>query len=402
MIAVGDARPSPAPPTGAESGPQGRARAALRIDHVVNVIADAASGVAAAVRGLAAAEAGRPGNHVHVHALDPVLPVGNAAVHAYARSSFPLPFASCSRPLARGLREAAGQAQIVHVHNLWSCSLLHAVQAVRDTRCRLVCSPHGALDPRSRRTSAWKKWAWWHLLQRRALEQVDLFRATSAAEAEHIRALGFRTPVVVVPNGVEVPAPPPRGPAEPRTVGFLGRIHPVKALDRLVDAWRLVAPARPGWRLRICGPDGGGLAALRGRAAGLPRITFEPAVAEADKSSWYASCDLVVLPSHGENFAMVVAEALAHGVPVVCSTGAPWGGLVSEGCGWWVDNGVASLTAALLEATGHDRDTLASMGSRGRSWMTRDYSWAQAAARMCAAYDDLLADDAPSAGGSMP
>lgn len=401
MIAAGDVRPPPAPPAGTDCGPDGHAPVALRIDHVVNVIADAVSGVAAAVRGLAAAEATRHGNRVHVHALTPTMPVGGATVHTYD-PSFPVPFASYSWPLARALREAAGQSQILHVHNLWSFPLVHAASAVGGTGCRLVCSPHGALDPRSRRMSVWKKWAWWHLLQRRALERVDLFRATSVAEAEHIGALGFRAPVVVVPNGVEVPAMVRRPVAEPRTLGFLGRIHPVKALDRLVDAWRLVAPSRPDWRLRLCGPDGGALAALCARAADLPRITFEPAVAETDKSSWYASCDLVVLPSHCENFGMVVAEALAHGVPVVCSTGAPWGGLVSEGCGWWVGNEVASLQTALLDATGHDRGTLASMGERGRAWMAREFSWGQAATRMLTAYDGLLAGDAPATRGSMP
>ena len=400
MIAVGDARPSPVPPARADAGPVGNAPVARRIDHVVNLVADPASGVAAAVRGLATAEAAHDGTRIHVHALAPAPCIGAATVHTYAPSSFPRAFASHSGQLSRGLRKAAVEAQVLHVHNLWSFPLIDAARAVAGTPCRLVCSPHGALDPRSRRTSGWKKWAWWHLLQHRALDRVDLFRATSVAEAEQIGALGFRAPVVVVPNGVEVPALVRRPLAEPRTVGFLGRIHPVKALDRLLDAWEHVATSRPDWRLRLCGPDGGALAALRTRAAGLPRITFEPTVAEADKSSWYASCDLVVLPSHGENFGMVVAEALAHGVPVICSTGAPWGGLVSEGCGWWVGNESTSLRAALLDATSLDRGTLASMGARGRAWMQREFSWQQAATRMLAAYDDLLAGGAPRAGGS--
>lgn len=40
-----------------------------------------------------------------------------------------------------------------------------------------------------------------------------------------------------------------------------------------------------------------------------------------------------VLPTHSENFGMVVAEALAHGCPAVASRGAPWAGLKTEGCG---------------------------------------------------------------------
>ena len=53
-----------------------------------------------------------------------------------------------------------------------------------------------------------------------------------------------------------------------------------------------------------------------------------------EKIAEYASADLFVLPTKGENFGMVVAEALAAGTPVVCTSAAPWADLSRFGAGW--------------------------------------------------------------------
>ena len=106
----------------------------------------------------------------------------------------------------------------------------------------------------------------------------------------------------------------------------------------------------------------------------------------AAKSSALYSADLLVLPSLNENFAMVVAEALAHGTPVISTKGAPWKGLVKYGCGWWIDHGVEPLAATLASAMAMSRLGLNSMGSRGREWMAREYSWDRIAADMTNVY----------------
>ena len=54
----------------------------------------------------------------------------------------------------------------------------------------------------------------------------------------------------------------------------------------------------------------------------------------------YAAADLFILPTLDDNFAMTVAEALAHGTPVISTKGAPWQDLETHGCGWWIDHGV--------------------------------------------------------------
>jgi glycosyltransferase involved in cell wall biosynthesis len=105
------------------------------------------------------------------------------------------------------------------------------------------------------------------------------------------------------------------------------------------------------------------------------------------KASFFESADLLVAPSYTENFALVVAEALAHGVPVIASKGTPWRRVEEVGCGLWVDNSPESLAAAITQIS---RMPLREMGIRGRDWMRKEFSWDQAASRMVQLYQSML------------
>ena len=92
------------------------------------------------------------------------------------------------------------------------------------------------------------------------------------------------------------------------------------------------------------------------------------------KTRAYLDADVFVLPTFSENFGVVVAEALAHGLPVITTRGAPWADLETYGCGWWVDIGVEPLVQALREAMALSDDERRAMGERGRDYVRR-YDW---------------------------
>jgi len=362
----------------------------LRVRHVVAAADHSGHGVAEAVRQLAAAQQ-VAGADVEVLAARPSGQVEGVMVRGHRGEPFPHPALMRSPDLRAALRKSVVAGDVIHAHNLWTMPVVYAAEAAGMACCPLVCSTHGALDSRSLRVSRLKKLAAWWGWQRRVLTRVDLFHATSPEEADQIRCQGLRAPVAVIPHGVEVPVMTPRPVGrELRSVAFLGRLHPIKGVDRLLRAWGRIAQERPDWQLRICGPDGGAARELRTLAAALPRAVFETGIPANERAAWFSECDLLVLPSHGENFGMVVAESLAHGVPVVASTGTPWRGVVEHGCGWWAANDVATLEATLRAATSLERPTLLDMGRRGREWMIRDFSWLSVAERMLAAYRWLL------------
>jgi glycosyltransferase involved in cell wall biosynthesis len=88
---------------------------------------------------------------------------------------------------------------------------------------------------------------------------------------------------------------------------------------------------------------------------------------------------------------MAVAEALAHGLPVLTTTGAPWSVVVERGCGWWVEPSVTGLESGLRQATALGRPQLEAMGANGRRLIAERFSWEVVARDMTALYEDLVA-----------
>jgi glycosyltransferase involved in cell wall biosynthesis len=296
------------------------------------------------------------------------------------------------------VREAAGaSAAVVHDHGLWLPENAAVAYAARRAGAPLVVALKGMASPWALRHRRLKKKAAWWAYQRRALALADVLQVSSSGEVEDVRRLGLGAPVALVPYGVE---PPPeaveaeRGPVEagPRRALFLSRIHPVKGLPLLVEAWARVRPQ--GWELVVAGPDEGGHRAeveRLVREAGLDgAVSFTGPVADGEKWALYRSASLFVLPTHTENFGIVVAEALAAGVPVLTTRGAPWAALERERCGWWTDVSADGVAGALAEATALPAGALREAGERGRRYARRELSWDRAAVQTRALYAWLL------------
>jgi glycosyltransferase involved in cell wall biosynthesis len=237
----------------------------------------------------------------------------------------------------------------------------------------------------------------WSILQRPAVQSATCFHATAESEYEDIRRLGFCQPVAVIPNGVDIPPPMVKSSAVPRTVMFLGRIHPKKGLDMLLRAWGAVHSRHPDWRLQIVGDDeayhgsSGYLDELKRLAVrlGLERLEFSGALYGMAKWQAYADADVFVLPTHSENFGMSVAEALASGTPALVSKGAPWSDLDQRRAGRWIDIGIDPLAAGLDSLMRQSQLELRIMGLNGRAWMTDAYSWRTIGRQMSELYQWL-------------
>jgi glycosyltransferase involved in cell wall biosynthesis len=288
-----------------------------------------------------------------------------------------------------------GAADVLHDNGIW---LLHNHQlAVLATRRRIprVVSARGMLEPWALRHKRWKKLLAWQLYQRRDLERTLLLHATAAQEARNIESFGLGVPVCVIPNGIDIPNINPAKAAErdaaSRTALFLGRIYPVKGLPMLIQAWARVRPQN--WCLQIAGPDEAGHRAEVERAvsaAGLnDTVVFLGPIELKAKSSAYFNADLFILPSYSESFGMAVAEALAHGLPVLTTKGTPWADLALHGCGWSVEPTVEGIAEGLRQAVAQDRAMLQGMGAKGRAWVAADFGWNSVALSLLAAYKQL-------------
>jgi glycosyltransferase involved in cell wall biosynthesis len=149
----------------------------------------------------------------------------------------------------------------------------------------------------------------------------------------------------------------------------------------------------------VAGPDEDGHEALVRAAVkktGLEdQFVFTGPVFGEAKQGLFQRADLFVLPTFSENFGLVIAEALAGGIPVITTKGAPWRELVTNTCGWWVDIGAEPLVEALREAMSLTDVERWKMGLRGRKLMEEHYSWPSVAKDMKAVYKWMLGGGTP-------
>ena len=286
-----------------------------------------------------------------------------------------------------------GRVDIIHNHSLWMMPNVYSCNAVKGTNVPLIVTPHGTMSERAMKDGSKVKKVFWPLIQRPALNQVTCFHATAMSEYEDIRRLGFKQPVAVIPNGIDVPTLSASRRGDMRTLLYLGRIHAIKGLDNLLPAWAAVQHQFPAWQLRIVGPDNKGYLNEMIQLAHqlkLERIEFSGPLTGDKKADAYSGADLFILPSYSENFGMTVAEALASGTPAIVSRGAPWSGLSANKAGWWAEVGIDPLVVCLRSALSEPRSSLDAMGLNGRRWMKRDFSWHSIADRMKSTYAWVL------------
>jgi glycosyltransferase involved in cell wall biosynthesis len=296
------------------------------------------------------------------------------------------------------------KADVVHLHGMWLPEYKTAFKVAKRSNLPVVISPHGTLTPWDLSKKKWKKRLAMLLYQKAILAKVDMFFATSQVEADGLRLLGLKQPIAVVPIGVDIPVginSTIEQESDGRVVLYMGRIHPGKGVLDLVEAWRL--NRRPTWKLRIAGPAISSIE-LSYRRLVEKKIDEYGLASEIEllgmldgsaKRNAFEAADIFILPTYSENFGIVVAEALAHGLPVITTTGAPWNELVEYNCGWWTSPGAVGISKALSSAMAMTPDELSEMGRRGRKLIIDNYSWRHIGASSLEAYKWLLDKSRP-------
>ena len=349
----------------------------LRLTLVTSKLSSAAGGLSSSVPALAHGLARFPDMDVTVLGTqDPRAPEewrewGHRVEAVRVRGPAILQYAPRMQARLEALRP-----EVTDVQGLWTWpSAVNLRHHLRHGVPYLV-TPRGMLDPWARRNSARKKAIVNALFEGRHLRNAFCLRATAEMEAEHFRRMGLRNPIAIVPNSVEIPPLEQRRERPRRQVLLLSRIHPKKGIALLLRVWSRLEGGHPDWDLIIAGPDENGHTREMqqfARRLGLTRVAFPGPVFGSEKQRLYRDSDLFVLPTHAENFGLVIAEALAQEVPVITTHNAPWQGLETEGCGWWLPLDEDRLASAMAEAMALPSARRHEIGRRGRVWVQRDF-----------------------------
>ena len=285
---------------------------------------------------------------------------------------------------------------IYHTNGLWMhCNHETCLIARRKDR-PYVITPHGMLYPQALVRSSWKK----RLLLRfggvdKDLRNAACIHATCREEMEYYRALGYKNPVAVIPNPVPLPDFIHEITRDDRVkrIGFLGRLHPRKNAEALLDAWVLLGDKVRNAQLVIMGKGNDYYEQMlkdKVKRNGLANVEFTGFVTGRDKFQRLASLTALCVPSDFENFGMIITEALTVGTPVIASLGTPWLDLNTYHCGYWVDNQPAAIASSIEKILTLPAEEVKQMGENGKQLVETKYRDTQVAAMMKQLYQYLM------------
>ena len=229
------------------------------------------------------------------------------------------------------------QPDVVHVNCCWMPACAFTQKWAQALGYKVVLTPHGMLEPWIMARHHWtrKLPALW-FYQKAAVMKADVLHATAESEKENLLKLGYNDRIKIIANGIDVEDIEMKSSwKRNKEILFLSRVHVKKGINFLLEAVAQLKEQMEGYVIRIAGEGDDiyidELKQLTVRLGISKLVIFEGGVYGNSKWELFRQADLFILPTHSENFGIVVAEALASGTPVVTTMGTPWSELEKMG-----------------------------------------------------------------------
>jgi glycosyltransferase involved in cell wall biosynthesis len=234
-----------------------------------------------------------------------------------------------------------------------------------------------------------KKWIARKLYVDHNLSKSSGLLVSTRSEESQLRRIGYESPIHIIPNGVNLHRfiLPNRVNARNRfslqkndfALLYLGRIHPKKGLDILIEALSSIHKAHANVCLLVAGSFANAsyeqtIHSLIDKHHLQDRVTLLGELNDDEKLYAYAAANLFVLPSHSEGFSNAILEAMACSLPVVITPGCNFPEVALEGAGLVIDASAPSLTNA-VESLLSNQKNLERMGNCGRQLIEQRYDW---------------------------
>ena len=359
---------------------------ALKILQLAHTLDPSVGGVASSVLALSRGMTQR-GHQIDIVVLDDPSAAWirgvDVNVHALGAGSGNYRYSGALMPW---LREHGGNYDRVIVNGIWQYLSFAAWRRYAGSSIPYFIFPHGMLDPWFKNAfplKHLKKWLYWPWAEYRVLRDAASVIFTSEEERLLARQSFwlYHAHERVSPLGIEAPAISSKAKSDflsrhpqlqnSRNFLFLGRLHPKKGCDLLLDAFARARSTEPTC-LILAGPDQVGWEReLRSQVSRLnltERVVFTGMLEGEMKQGAFEAADAFVLPSHQENFGMAVVEALASGVPVLISNRVNiWREVEADRAGFVQGDDVAGTTRLLqqwLETSSSERDGMRTNAKR--------------------------------------
>lgn len=295
-------------------------------------------------------------------------------------------------------------SDVSHVHGLWLMSSKDHYRWYKKFHKPYLIAPRGMLDPWALNNSAWKKKLVGALFENAHLHSAACMHALCDSEMQSMRAYGLKSPVAVIPNGVDLPdlnasIGSSIWPEEERkALLFIGRIHPKKGLPLLLGAWAALKNENPRyadeWFLAIAGwSEVGHIDELKRQAEELSiqnDVCFLGSLYREEKDAALRQASAYILPSYSEGLPMSVLEAWSYKLPslITPECNIPEGFAAEAALS--IDTTVASVQGGLRDLFTMSESDRTYLGERAYSLVQSQFTWGQIGKQMVGVYDWML------------
>jgi glycosyltransferase involved in cell wall biosynthesis len=296
------------------------------------------------------------------------------------------------------LRQRISQYDIVHIWSIFEFYSFVVPRLAEKYRIPLVVSPQGNFSPVAMRKNKLLKTIYLKILERNAFNAASAVHCMTKIDREWTCLQGIpNEKIFVVPNGIKNPpvsVPIHRHAVPNKYILFLGRIHPIKGLDFLIDVMAALPRSCDSVKLVLAGPDSDNyLKVILNRASqrGIgEKLVYIGTVGEAEKFEYIRRARFLVLPSYSENFGIVVVEAMFCGIPVVISDKCNVGIHVERAmCGFVIPHDIEKFCEKFTTLL-NDEELCYKLGEAGLKYYQDNLTIESAATLMLNKYIDLI------------
>jgi glycosyltransferase involved in cell wall biosynthesis len=330
-------------------------------------------------------------------------PVDQGGVLTYFfPSTFGLGSVFDSRALIYQLRQDVVNFDLVYVSAIWQWLGLSTSLICTTQKVPMVVGIHGSMDKALLRKGQTKKIIFWYLLLKKALTRASALHLTTEHERRESAQLLFNFRSFIVPNSLDCgyfrPMKQYRStfrkhyniPSIAPLLITVGRADPGKRIDLLIRALVSI----PDLYLLIVGPEMCNLTiAWKGLAEAMgvsERIIWTGHLAGEELLTAYGAADIFSLISNSENFGMVVAEAMACGLPILVSPRVGvWDEIKDDAVGMAVGPDSEAIATVLSDFINR-RSLWAAWGGNGIRVSKRRFANDKVADLMVQAFRDVL------------
>ena len=295
--------------------------------------------------------------------------------------------------------------QLVHIHGFFNYPSYTAATCARKNGVPYLIRPAGALNEWAIQNQSWKKLFWIKFIEKQNLNRASVLHATSHKEAGCLSSLINNDRIHVIPLGVYLPdyhEQENRLKEQPLQILFLSRITPKKNLPLLLCAIKKIVSRHIPVVLRIAGKPDPGMESYEHELRSLVKqmdldkfIEFLGFVDGDIKTAEFNRSHVFVLPSSDENFGIAVAEAMAHGLPVIISKQVALAeDVINSNAGLAVDCEDVNGLADAIETLYKDENLRLKMSQQSRCLASR-FSWSSTADALTDLYSKILQEKLP-------